>query len=258
MALTIAPVARVNQPTRPLEDDINLACDERGSDSPLVERVWQSHSAGGGSFFSIAASHWEIVVSKYRRHTMLTIRGPETRATVAHCPPDAEFIGIVFRAGAFMPKFPVSAVRDRRDLNLPGAGDASFWLDSSAWEFPTFENADTFVRRLVREELLVNDPLVNLVLREQPSAVSPRTRQRRFFQATGLTYNAWCQIQRARHATLLLKNGTSILDAVAHAGYADQPHMTRALKQFTGHTPGQIATGGIDTMMSFLFKTQPF
>jgi len=39
----------------------------------------------------------------------------------------------------------------------------------------------------------------------------------------------------------LLHQGTSILDAVYKAGYFDQPHMTRALKRFTGQTPAQIA-----------------
>jgi hypothetical protein len=71
-------------------------------------------------------------------------------------------------------------VKDRRDLNLPQAGNNSFWLDGSAWEFPSFENADTFINRLVREGLLACDPLLDVALREQPSFMSRRTIQRRF------------------------------------------------------------------------------
>jgi AraC-like DNA-binding protein len=37
-----------------------------------------------------------------------------------------------------------------------------------------------------------------------------------------------------------LGQGVSILDAVYELGYYDQPHLTRALKQWVGHTPAQI------------------
>jgi len=244
--------------SHPQTGDITLPGEERASDSPLVERVWHSHSDSGGSFISTAESHCEIVVTRSQRSTILTVRGPETRATDAYGPPDAEFTGIVFRHGAFMPKFPASRVMDRHDLHLPQAGSNSFWLDSSAWEFPSFENAETFVNRLVREALLVWDPVIDVVLREQPAFKSRRTIQRRFLQATGLTYNNVFQIQRARYATSLLKQGLSILETVEQAGYADQPHLTRALRHFMGQTPGQILGRNTDQPMSFLFKTPPF
>ena len=238
--------------------DINLPCEVRGSDAPFVERVWRSTSDGGGSFISTAESHCEIVVSKSRHNTILTVRGPETRATAACCPPNMEFMGIVFKVGVFLPKFPARMVMDRRDLNLPQAGSHSFWLDSSAWEFPSFENAEPFIKRLVSEDLLVQDPVVELTLREEPPFLSRRSIQRRFLQATGLTLNQVFQIQRARYATNLLKEGISILNTVEQAGYADQPHLTRALRHFMGRTPGQITHRNTDQPMSFLYKTPPF
>ncbi len=254
MVLTSWPV--VDQRTE--RDDINLPCVERLSDSPFVERVWHSRSDDGGSFISTAESHWEMVVTKYQDRTILTVRGPETRATRAMCPPDTEFCGIVFKAGAFMPSFPARMIMDRRDLNLPLASSQSFWLNGSAWPFPDFENADTFVNRLVRDGLLVHDTLIEVALQEQPHALSRRTIQRRFLKATGLTYNAVFQIQRARYATTLLKQGASILDAVERAGYSDQPHMTHALKYLMGQTPAQIASRNTGAPMSFLYKTLPF
>ncbi len=75
---------------------------------------------------------------------------------------------------------------------------------------------------------------------------------------TGLTYNHVFQIQRARYATSLLKQGMSILDTVEQAGYADQSHLTRALRHFMGQTPGQIFNKNIDQPVSLLFKTAPF
>ena len=48
------------------------------------------------------------------------------------------------------------------------------------------------------------------------------------------------QMKRAQHAQALLQQGVSILDTVDEAGYFDQPHLTRSLKQFIGYTPAQI------------------
>src|SRR5262249_6780651 len=125
MVHTFKPEVDLDLESRLQNVDINLPNEERHSDSPFVERVWHSHSGDGGSFISTAESHWEIVVTKYQRSTIVTVRGPETRATAAYCPPNTEFIGIVFRAGAFMPEFPARMLMDRHDLNLPPAGSNS-------------------------------------------------------------------------------------------------------------------------------------
>ena len=237
---------------------MDLTCEERPSDSPLVETIWRSGSEDGGSFISMAGCHWGIVVTRIHGKRILTVRGPETRATPAYSPADAEFFGIQFKTGALMPNFPAGTLMDRRDVNLPEAAGRSFWLDGAAWEFPTFENADTFVNRLVRAGLLIHEPLVESVLDGQPvRGASLRTVQRRFLHATGLRYGLISQIKRARYAVALLKQGVSILDTVSEAGYFDQPHLTRSLKHFVGQTPAQLADQNRITRLSFLYKTAP-
>jgi hypothetical protein len=129
-----------------------------------------------------------------------------------------------------------------QDVNLPEANSQSFWLHGSAWEFPTYENVDTFIARLVREGLLVIDPLVGTVLQGHSQVLSIRSVQYRFLHATGLTNKTVRQITRAQQAHALLEGGVSILDTVWQAGYADQPHLTRAVKRYFGQTPAQIAT----------------
>jgi hypothetical protein len=195
-----------------------LNFEERHSDSPFVEKVWRTHSGQAGSFTSLAASQWEMVVTKQRGKTTLTVRGPETKATPADCPADAEFFGIVFKPGAFMPHLPLSKLRDRNDLTLPEAASQSFWLNGSAWQFPAYDSADTFVNRLIRDGLLAHDRVVDTVLQGGLHDLSMRTVRRRFLRATGLTYNAICQIERARLAMTLLQQGMSILDTVYAAG----------------------------------------
>jgi helix-turn-helix protein len=236
---------------------MDLTCDERPSDSPFVERVWRSRSEYAGPFISTANTHYEMVVTRYKGKITLTVRGPETRATPAYCPAEAEFIGIQFKAGTLMPTFPAKMVMDRQDANLPEASSQSFWLNGSAWQYPDYENADTFVEGLVRDGLLLGDPVVGAVLRGQALELSLRSVQRRFLRATGLTYGAVSQIERARYATTLLKHGISILDIVNQVGYADQPHLTRSLSRFIGQTPAQIICKSRLQPLSFLFKAVP-
>ena len=237
---------------------MDLICDERPSASPFVETIWHSQSEHAGAFISMAETQCGLVVTKYRGKTFITARGPATKATPAYSPAEAEFFGIQFKAGVFMPNLPPKMVMDRHEQNLPNATRASFWLNGSAWQFPDYENADTFVDWLACEGLLVYDPIVEQVLKGQPVEMSLRTVQRRFLQATGLTHNTLYQIKRARYATTLLKEGTSILDTVRKAGYFDQPHLTRSLKHFIGLTPAQVIDKNRPEQLSFLYKTASF
>lgn len=213
----------------------------RSSESPLIESIWRTQSQQAGSFMSSADIHCGIVLSKYNGKTTVTVRGPETKATPAAFPADVEFLGIVFKLGTFMPHLPAKAVMDRQDVTLLEANRKSFWLHGAAWQLPNFENVDTFVERLVREGLLVHEPIVDAVLQGHPQDLSVRSIQYRFLNATGLTQNTIRQIERAQQAAALLKQGTSILDTVYEAGYFDQAHLTRSLKRFMGQTPAQIA-----------------
>lgn len=232
-----------------------IAFEDRQSDAAGVERIWRSRSDRGGPFVSIAASCFEMAITRHRGRTSITLRGPETRATPADCPPDGEWLGIRFAPGTFMPALTPGEVRDRRDATLPDASARAFWLDGSAWAYPDFDNADTFVARLFRRGLLVHDPVVGAALRGDVEARSIRTAQRHVLRATGLTVGAITRIERARHATLLLRAGVPILDVVDTAGYYDQAHLTRSLTHRIGQTPRQIAAG--TGQLSFLYKTTP-
>jgi hypothetical protein len=171
--------------------------EDRGSDSPFVETIWRTQSESAGTFLSRAVSHWERVVMQQHGRTGITVRGPETKATTAHCTANAEFVGITFTLGAWMPLLPTG---DRLDAEviLPEATRKSFWLNGKAWQFPDYDTADTFVERLVRDGLLMREPIVEAALQGQLQARSRRTIQRRFLRATGLTLSSVRQIERAR------------------------------------------------------------
>lgn len=105
---------------------------------------------------------------------------------------------------------------------------------------PDYDDADTFVNRLERAGLVVHDPVVEAALSGR-AELSSRSVQRRSLHATGLTQGTVRQIERVEQAKTLLEQGVAIADTVYLAGYADQPHLTRALKRLMGQTPAQIA-----------------
>jgi AraC-like DNA-binding protein len=231
--------------------------EDRPSDSPFVERIWRAQSERTGDLLSIAMSHWEMVVSRYQDKTYMTVRGPETKATSLPVTiVGTEFFGIRFRVGTVMPALPASMLVDE-DVNLPDASSNSFWLNGSAWQFPSYENADTFVGRLAREDLLAHDLVVEAALQGRLKDLSIRTARRHFLRTTGLSQKTIHQIERARYATVLLQEGMSILDVVHAARYFDQPHLTRSLKHFIGLTPTQITQKNESEQLSLLYKTEP-
>jgi AraC-like DNA-binding protein len=233
--------------------------EERLSDSPFVERIWRSHSdERAAPFLSIAVSRCDLVVTKLHGKITMTVRGPETRATpLGNSPSDGEWVGILLKLGTFLPHLPTRTLLDT-GITLPEATNNTFWLSGSAWQFPTYDNADIFVNRLVRSGLLVHDPIIDAALQGRLKDLSLRSVQYRFLQATGITQNLARQIERARYATLLLQQGVSIPDTILEAGYYDQSHLTRSLRRFIGQTPAQLLHHSRPEQLSFLYKTTPF
>jgi AraC-like DNA-binding protein len=192
------------------------------------------------------------VVTHLQGKTFLTVRGPETRPTLADCPAKGEWVGVLFKLGSYMSLLRSGDLRDRNDVTLPNATGRSFWLQGSAWEFPTYGNMETFVDRLARHGLVQEDRVTTAAIRGELQAVSPRTEQRRVREITGLTLGTIHQIERARRATLRLKQGAPILDVGHEAGYYDQAHLTRSLQRFIGQSPSRIAQGR--EQLSFLYN----
>jgi len=238
----------------PKDESALILFNDRLSDSPLIERVWRCRSERGGKFLSIAASHFEMALTRMRGQIFLTLRGPETKATTLDCPAEGEWLGIRFKLGTFMPHLLPGSLRDHKDVTLPDASGRSFWLNGPAWQYPDFENAETFVKRLTKIGVIARDSTVDATLQGQPRKLSLRSAQRHFLRATGITYSTFHQIERARYATNLLKEGVSTVDAVHLAGYFDQAHLTRSVKRLIGQTPTRIIQR--ESQLSFLYKTE--
>jgi hypothetical protein len=219
---------------------MSLIVEARPSDSPYIEAVMRGWTLGDGSSIRPAEVNWHMVFVKHSGGTRALAVGPWTTSGQAAWGKGAEILWIKFKLGAFLPHLPTKKYRDG-EISLPDAASSRrFWLKSAAHEVPDFENVETFIERLARDEELVRDPVVHAALEDQLPEMSPRTVRHRFLQATGLTQNYIRQFERARLAEALLRQGTPILDTVFQSGYFDQPHLTRALRQFLGYTPAQI------------------
>lgn len=187
---------------------------------------------------------------------MLTIRGPGTRPLQVACPADGEWFAIRFRTGTFLPQFPAGRLLNNLGVTLPQPSQRQFILDGRKWQLPTIENAEEFVKRLVSKDLVKRDAEIAAALNDEPRAFSTRTAQRRFLRVVGMPFNVMRQVERARFAVSLLREGVSIADAVWQCGYYDHAHLTRSLRRWIGIPPSKATDSNIQ--LSFLYKTEGF
>lgn len=222
--------------------------EERQSDSPFIETVTRGWTASDGSTIRPAECHWHMVLRRLHGKTDLLVVGPLSSAGVISYGADAELLWIRFKLGVFMPHLPTRVSLDK-ETTMPRAACHSFWLYGSTWQFPDYENAETFIAQLARADVLARDPLVEAALQGHRHEMSPRTVRHRFLQATGMAQGRIYQIARAQQAAELLRAGVSIPDTMYQAGYFDQPHLSRSLKQWVGYTPAQLARAALATML---------
>lgn len=215
--------------------------DDRESDSPHVERIWRSRSRQGCFFLSMAESNIELVVTRLPEFSAVTLRGPVSKGSLIECPPNGEWLAIRFRLGTYLPRIPTATLIDHQSIHLPVLPNGRFWFSGLAWEIPSYDNAEDFVERLALAGVIAHSCATHAAIEGDFGRMSLRSVQRHFRHVTGMTFSSYQQIQRARHAAALLMSGSSILDATFHAGYFDQAHLTRSVKQLIGTTPGRLA-----------------
>ncbi|BCK56665.1 helix-turn-helix domain-containing protein [Nocardia wallacei] len=220
---------------------MGLVFDTLAGEIPLVRRVWSAHCEATTAFNSVVKSSTLISFARYGHLVEVHVHGPESAATRMPCPEGWEFFGVELQPGAYLPLYPPYRLADHRDAQVPTPSGDRVVLDNQEWEMPTEQNVDVFVGRLAHAGLLVFDPLIDAIRHgERPRAMSERTAQLRFRRAVGISHRKFASIEQARRAARFLTDGGSIADAVAVGGYYDQPHLTRAMRWATRHTPAEL------------------
>lgn len=219
----------------------------RASDSPWIASVWTCTSDRIQQMTSVASETFGLVFWSQQGRPAVAITGPESRTATSPVPEGATFTGIQFAVGTSLRSVGNPSLLDA-GIELPDVTRRSFWLDGGHWQTPGADDAEAFVARLVRDALLVRDPLVVAARRGERSSVSSRTLERRFRAATGLTRGALEQIERARTAAQLLASGAPVNEVAEHLHYYDEPHLARALRRYVGRTPKQLRDGRIGAL----------
>jgi hypothetical protein len=211
----------------------------RSSDSPFIQTVTRVRYNADGIDIEPPDGNWAIVVIKHHGQLQVLHTGTVTKPVPLCFEKDDEYIGISFKPSAFLPCLPAKPLVNT-GMFLTQFNKQRFWLGNSAWEIPTFDNAESFVNKLVDNGLLATDDIVDSILNDLPKAFSLRSIQRHFLRTTGITLNYFRQIQRAQQASVLLQKGNTPLEAALATGYYDQSHMTNSLKKIMGKTPSEI------------------
>jgi AraC-like DNA-binding protein len=223
---------------------MTFSAEGRLSDSPYIDSIWRGQAYDDTHVMMCPADgRLNIGIAKLNRRVKVTIEGPITQATPVTHIDGAEWLVIKFHLGVCLPCIPAKHLLDDKAV-LSDGRRTSFSLSGFVWPCFDFENAEVFVARLVREELLFANPVVISSLKDEPQTLSPRTVRDHFVRTTGLTQSHIRQIEKARAAMTLLQQDVPILDVVYEMGYADQAHLTRAMKRFMGYTPAQTPKFG--------------
>jgi hypothetical protein len=233
---------------------VGVRVEHRPSESPYVARVWRATGEETvAEMTSVACARWALVFWDVAGVMHVSVIGPSPRAFTAPVPDATVTFGIDFELGTVLPQLSASRLVDGI-THLPDVSRRRFHLAGWTWDVPSYESAEAFVDALVREDVLERDRLVADVHRGASTDLSPRTVQRRFVAATGLTGGAARQIDRARDAAILLHEGHAIVDVVEEFGYYDHAHLGRSLKRYVDRTPTQLRNPH-ELPLSLLYKT---
>lgn len=233
---------------------MGVQVEHRPSESPHVAAVWRATGEETvAEMTSVASARWELVFWDVAGVMNASVIGPSPRAFIAPVPDATVTFGIEFELGTVLPQLPASRLVDGI-THLPDVSRRRFHLAGWTWDVPSYESAEAFVAALIREDVLERDRLVTDLHRGASTDLSPRTVQRRFVAATGLTKGTARQIDRARDAAVLLYEGRAIGDVVEELGYYDHAHLARSLKRYIDRTPTQLRNPD-QLPLSLLYKT---
>ncbi|KMS73230.1 AraC family transcriptional regulator [Streptomyces viridochromogenes] len=180
----------------------------------------------------------------------LLVAGPDTRAYLTQGPPST-WVGLRFRPGTAPAFFgaPANELRDRRvelaelwpaaevrrlQGRVAAAADPATALEEVALERAT--PPDPLLDRLVRA-LHTGRPVAATA---DELGLGARQLHRRSLAAFGYGPKTLARILRLQRALALARGGTPFADTAARAGYADQAHLARDVKELAGLPLGEL------------------
>ena len=189
--------------------------------------------------------------------------GPWQESFITNFPPGTKILGVRFHPGRAAPLLKLPAT-DLLNLCLPlqdVSGRSLSKLFASVLDQPSLRGRRVALEAVMAGWLLPSAPADSdgalesamrwLARRPgepidrlcQEMAISPRQLHRRFLAAVGLgpkLFQSVMRFQRLLDLACSSPSGFGLAGLAADAGYADQPHMTREVRRFSGKPPGVL------------------
>jgi hypothetical protein len=212
----------------------------RASDNPHIDRIWRSQNITDGVYSATPDGSWDLIVMIDRTGArQMALTGQATKPMQVPYQAGTGSVVISFVPGAYLPHYPAEALLDSI-IFLPNFDDEHFNIAGHTFAFPTFEDAEVLVEKMVLLGILKNDSVVDGVSKGTPRAASSSTTQRHFVRTTGLTQKYLAQIRQAQRAIRLLQEGKKPIDAAIDSGYTDQSHLAKSLKKIMDAKPSDV------------------
>ena len=215
---------------------MSITYEEKLSQSPLVDFVFQTEDLTDGVYVASADARWDMIFTKCPDgNKRVLLCGPSFETRQVPYSPGYKHVGICYKPWAIFTDVPIPAMLNETKL-LPMVSPDTFVMQGKTWKMPTYENVDQFVAEQENQGFLKADPIIRDVLEDKPVDMSLRSVQRHFVKTIGMSPRRVRQINSARQAVKLLQQGNTLSEVAYELDYADLPHMTRMLRRFTGYT----------------------
>jgi len=202
-----------------------------------IESVWTCKAAVAMQRIVPANPYISVILVKSDTTAEVIIRGPETKPRSEVLLPGYTWIGIRLRPGVQLKNFPIRQITDKY-RTLPTDSSGQFELEGVLLQFPDFSNAEQLIKQMYDLSYISGEGLIS---QESPQQhMSPKSYSRFIKRNTGLPPHKLRQLQRITEALQLLRKGIPAAAVASELGFADQAHLTRAAKQFLGHTPKEL------------------
>lgn len=228
-------------PGEPAED-AGAIYEERHSDSPHIECVWQARAVREERYLVPAVEYWDIWFARRPDgEEVAGLSGPTLGYRWVSSAVGEHSWGVQLRAHVVVPGADKRLVLGGEQRLPVEAGHVA--IAGHRLPLPEYDGLEPFVARLLVLGVLSADEDVRRALSGDGTGYSERHWQRRVRTATGLTRKQIAQLERAREAFALLMEGVPPAECAVRCGFSDQAHLTRSLGTLHGQTPARILAG---------------
>lgn len=218
-------------------NDTKLYWKERNSELEAIDSVWTGIASEITPRTVLADPCTSIILVKGGDSSEVIFRGPETQPRSDILLPGYTWIGIRLKPGVRLKNFPTQQFTDKF-RTWPANCNGQFEFEGTLLQFPDFKSVEKLIQQMYDLGYLSGTPLNSQV--EQRQGMSAKSYSRYIKRSTGLSPYKLRQLQRMAEALRLLRQGTPAITVASQLGFADQAHLTRAAKQFLGHTPKEL------------------